>query len=131
MKRYPDSYYENLKLALTDAANWSQLLSPHDELETPEKQKELCLERCLNKHSIVINKPEDEISDLEFTIQDNDETISDLEHQVKTLQSQIYELEETVKNNIVPNKTLDDVEKIEFLNKHWYNISYDQLKSLV
>lgn len=43
----------------------------------------------------------------------------------------ISELEYEIKHTNVPSQTLSDIEKIEFLKKHWYDIDYNMLVDML
>jgi predicted RNase H-like nuclease (RuvC/YqgF family) len=111
--------------ALSDAANW-RIFATEEELETViySDLEKICLERCLNKHKMFINNLENEISDLEDQVRDYE---YDSDRYVRKLESEISEL----KKSVLPDKTLNDVEKIELLQKYWGQFTYDNLSTII
>lgn len=111
--------------ALTDAANW-KIFATEEELETLTYNdlKKICVERCLQKHKMFITELEDEIDNLEDEVNDLENTER---REMRALESEISEL----KKSLLPDETLNDVEKIELLHKYWNQFTYDNLKSLL
>ena len=127
--RYSSNNYDDLEVALKDAANWTQFIeNDYERKMSFEDLQDLCLERCLEKHENVIN-------DLQNTIGNLEEEINDLqrdkEHEVADLEKDIENLEAEIEDSTLPDKTLNDVEKIEFLKQNWDNITYDNLKEII
>ena len=122
MKRRYNKYdYSEFEDALYAASNWQKYILSEDEKELPnDKLIELCLDRCLDEHVNVIDDLKDEIEDLE-------DQVIHFENDIRYIKNDNDELIES----ILPNKTLDDVEKIEFIQANWDKITYENLKKIV
>ena len=106
------SYKRYFKNALSDASNWQTFIVDSDK-GCDDHIKDLCLKRIYNEH---IDNISDEIDELNG---END-----------NLLCKISDLEDTI-NSFIKVRTLNDVEKIEFLKEHWNDIEYDKLKMTI
>ena len=113
------SYKRDFKNALSDASNWQTFIIDTDK-GCDDHIKDLCLKRIYNEH---IDNISDEIDELNGEIRY-------LEHKNDNLLCKISDLEDTI-NSFIKFRTLNDVEKIEFLKEHWNDIEYDKLKMTI
>lgn len=113
------SYKRDFKSALSDASNWQTFIIDTDK-GCDDHIKDLCLKRIYNEH---IDNISDEIDELNGEIRY-------LEHENDNLLCKISDLEDTI-NSFIKVRSLNDVEKIEFLKEHWNDIEYDKLKMTI
>lgn len=113
------SYKRDFKSALSDASNWQTFIIDSDK-GCDDHIKDVCLKRIYDEH---IDNISDEIDEL-------NDNIKDLEYENNRLSCKISDLEDTI-NSFIKVKTLNDVEKIEFLKEHWNDIEYDKLKMTI
>jgi predicted RNase H-like nuclease (RuvC/YqgF family) len=114
------SYKRGFKSALSDASNWQTFITDSETNCTCNEAKDICLKKIYDKH---IDNISDEIDSLY-------DDIRDLEYQNDKLLGEISDLEDTI-DSFIKVKTLNDVEKIEFLKENWNNIEYDKLKMTI
>lgn len=114
------SYKRGFKSALSDASNWQTFITYSENGYDEDHIKDICLKRIYDEH---IDNISDEIDSL------NDD-IRNLEYQNDKLLGKISDLEDTI-DSFIKVKTLNDVEKIEFLKENWNNIEYDKLKMTI
>jgi len=123
--KYYNSDYKYLKNALLDASNWQKYILSEEEKDLPNDELvKLCLERCFDENVDIVDDLKDEIFDLEDQIRDFEKEIEDMEDEK-------YDLESELSESLLPNKTLDDLEKIEFIQQNWNKITYENLKKIV
>lgn len=91
-----------------------------DETGYDDHIKDLCLKRIYDEY---IDDISDEIYELNYNIKD-------LEYENDKLSYKISDLEDII-DSFIKVKTLNDVEKIEFLKQHWNDIEYDKLKMTI
>jgi chromosome segregation ATPase len=119
----------DLEQALIDASQWQQFILNFDEEELPYKElRDICIKRCLDKHNKIIQQSHDRILELENEIEvletENETEIRDLESEIRDLQTELN-------ITLLPDNTLDDTDKIEFIQKNWDKLNYENLKSIV
>ncbi|MCK9446132.1 hypothetical protein M0Q50_04480 [bacterium] len=123
MKKYYDNKATFMK-ALVQASNWNDILTEEEKMKSYEEVKNDCIERIFDDYEYVITDLEDEVYDL-------GEQVSDLEKNVEELEFENIDLENDLDDSIFKNKTLIDLEKIEFLKENWDKITYENLKKII
>jgi len=131
-----DFSYTLFKNALTQAANWEQFISSDEEKNLPfQELKSICIERCMDANITTINHLLKEIESLDGEIYNLNQIIDDNERdfdkEIEDLTRELYKLEYELDEIKPPNKTLNDIEKLEIIIDNWDKLTYDSIKTII